>query len=624
MDDAMIKKNANVFEEINWRRILRTDYWGLEMFEEGQWTHKSFRPLTILSFRWNYWLHSFDSTGFHVTNLVLHVLASLLLGALGFTSLGLPSGWSMLLAALFFAHPVHTESVLYIVGRADLLCCVGVFVAVLLYKPCITGSLGFISGSICLLLASAMLVAAGLCKETGFCFFGLLAGWEILGGLLAGKGRLASCGGWRWLRLSALLVLGSIVCYTRLWYTAGTAIERMDPHSNPVAVQENSHVRMLSYSLVHGIYAKLLVWPAFLCYDYSMDAVPLVHSTRDLRLLLPVTAYLAVAQLLTLSIWPLRSTCWERLSPARLPKAAREGPIVGMAVVVLSFIPMANVLFPVGTVIGEGLLYIPSAGLLIAAVSLAFIAGHKGGGSSKWAVLLLLLGAAATWRTAVRVPEWATSDAITTADGLRQLHSSRVQFNFANVHLQAKRHDEALFTYQRAIQIDPTYHDSLPLYHAGQILFYTGRHIEAETYLHKAVSGYYSPLTIKEEEIFHDYGLALWFVQKPRDSITNFEKSLTINPKFTKSLNNAACAAGLGALTGTLQRDFLQYGLQMLDRALQLEPANVLYWRNAVALLNFGGDQQAAMGAWKNVMALDPDGAAAGPPTECTWEFYFR
>jgi hypothetical protein len=37
-----------------------------------------------------------------------------------------------LLFVLFFAHPVHTESVLYIVGRADLLCLVLILFAALL------------------------------------------------------------------------------------------------------------------------------------------------------------------------------------------------------------------------------------------------------------------------------------------------------------------------------------------------------------------------------------------------------------------------------------------------------------------------------------------------------------
>jgi len=525
-------------------------------------------------------------------------------------------------------HPVHTESVLYIVGRADILCCALVLLAALVYAPCIAGRA---RGPICalgrLLLASALLVAAGLCKETGFCFFGLLAGWEILRGLRpAARGR--ACSAWRrWLRLALLLALGTAACGCRWWYTAGTAIERMDPHSNPIAAEEDRTVRVLSYALVHGLYAKLLVWPTFLCYDYSLDAVPLVRTVEDLRLMLPAAAYLACAQLLACACWALRPRWWAALDPSGCVRAGKphEGPMVGAAVVILSFVPMANVLFPVGTVIGERLLYIPSAGLLLAIVSLAHFAGLRCRRQRLlWAIALLTAGAALAWLCACRVPDWRTSDTITVADGLKQLRSARVQFNFANVHLQGKRYEQALATYQRAIEIDPTDHDSLPLYHSGQILFYHGRTAEAEVYLHKAVSGYFSPLTIKEEEIWHDYGLVLWFAQKPQESIVNFHKSLVINPAFTKALNNVACAAGYGGLTGALPRPYVNYALQSIEQALALEPTNILYWRNSVALLQLAGDLQTAEAAWQRVAALDPQGALQGPPQECSWEFYFR
>merc|ERR1740117_1176656 len=107
------------------------------MFQEGGWTHKSFRPLAVLTFRLNYWLHTFESSGFHITNLALHALSSALLGLFGWMAIGLGIDWALLLVMLFFAHPVHTESVLYIVGRADLICLALVLLAGLVYAPCV-------------------------------------------------------------------------------------------------------------------------------------------------------------------------------------------------------------------------------------------------------------------------------------------------------------------------------------------------------------------------------------------------------------------------------------------------------------------------------------------------------
>ena len=96
----------------------------------------------------------------------------------------------------------------------------------------------------------------------------------------------------------------------------------------------------------------------------------------------------------------------------------------------------------------------------------------------------------------------------------------------------------------------------------GQIQIYRGNKTAAEELLlAKAVEGHFSPLLVNEEEVhFHDYGLALWFAEKPMDAITNFEKSLAINGTFTKGLNNLGCALGLGAVLGKLPQQMIVPG----------------------------------------------------------------
>ena len=345
MDDAMIARNPNVVGDFSWSQLLRSDYWGLDMFA-GTWTHKSFRPFTVLTFRWNFLLHGFESSGFHIANLILHGICSALLAVFA-VHCGFSGWWAAWLGGLFLAHPVHTESVLYIVGRADLISLSFILLSCLVHlRASPPRNFGAFLAA---MVSCILLIAAGLCKETGFCFFGLLVGWDILWLTWQPSKML-------WMRMLLLLLLGMLCCSLRFWYT-GTTIERMDPFSNPVAAEKDQLVRILSYALVHGIYGKLLVWPNFLCYDYSFDAVPLVRSRSDCRLLLPISCYLGFFALITLSL--------------RLAQRRRELPIVGMAILILSFLPMSNILFPVGTMIGERLLYIPSAGLLITVLGLA-------------------------------------------------------------------------------------------------------------------------------------------------------------------------------------------------------------------------------------------------------------
>ncbi|CAE8671222.1 unnamed protein product, partial [Polarella glacialis] len=94
-------------------------------------------------------------------------------------------------------------------------------------------------------------------------------------------------------------------------------------------------------------------------YDYSMDAVPLVESLSDVRLLLPVASYLAMALAIYAAALQLR------LARSVSRRMSAEATVLGLAVFVLSFLPMTNILFPIGTLVGERLLYIPSIGFLI-------------------------------------------------------------------------------------------------------------------------------------------------------------------------------------------------------------------------------------------------------------------
>ena len=603
MDDSMIARNPNVYMDLDFRRLFRTDYWGLDMFA-GTWTHKSFRPLTVLTFRWNYLLHGFHSAGFHNTNLCIHLLCSGFLGIVG-THAGLTRQWAGLLALLFCAHPVHTESVLYIVGRADLLCLLLILAATLVHSACGTACGGFVRNLVILLgmtLSCGLLIAAGLCKETGFCFFGLLIGWDILRLATVAKPRA-----WLWMRTMLLLIVGFLSCAFRVWLT-GTTIERMDPHSNPVAAAGNGSVRVLSYALVHGIYGKLLAWPARLCYDYSYDAVPLVRSFSDVRLLLPLAAYTSFAQMLTVATIRFRYSAFKN--------AAFEAPLLGIAMFVLGFVPMSNMLFPVGTMIAERLLYIPSAGLLL---TLCGFAQHFSATLPKLAAVAICILHAQL--TAQRVLEWSSPESITVADAAKQRRSVRVQYNFGAHLLSAQRYDEALSAFRLVMEIDPTDRDCMPLYRAGQILFYQRHYAVAEQLLEKAVQGQFSPLILNEEEVFHDYALALWFMEKPHDAVVNFEKSLAINSTFTKGLNNLGCALGLGALFGRLPAEAMHYGIDQLQQAVTLNPRSLLYWRNLVALLRFAEEEDIANRAWEEVLTLDPTGSL---PEDCSWEFALR
>ena len=101
-------------------RLLVDDFWGEPM--SSPTSHKSYRPLTVLTFRLNYAMHELKPWGYHVINVVLHGFATLLFGAVCrvvvFTGTpghgkegGDPESLVFTAMMLFASHPVHTEAV---------------------------------------------------------------------------------------------------------------------------------------------------------------------------------------------------------------------------------------------------------------------------------------------------------------------------------------------------------------------------------------------------------------------------------------------------------------------------------------------------------------------------------
>jgi len=77
-------------------------------------------PLLWLSFMFDYQLYGLNPGGFHLTNLILHILSTLLLFWLFCRMTG--AIWkSAFVAALFALHPLHVESVVWIAERKDVL-----------------------------------------------------------------------------------------------------------------------------------------------------------------------------------------------------------------------------------------------------------------------------------------------------------------------------------------------------------------------------------------------------------------------------------------------------------------------------------------------------------------------
>ncbi|MEN6521495.1 MAG: tetratricopeptide repeat protein [Armatimonadota bacterium] len=127
-DKVLIQNNPYLLGKL----VLR--YWFTRpyMSTDTQATTNYFRPLPGLSFSLDGWLWKMAPAGFHLTNVIIFAATALLLYLL-VRKLFANKPIAMITALLFAVHPVHTEAVVWVSGRPDLLCGFFALLAMLLF-----------------------------------------------------------------------------------------------------------------------------------------------------------------------------------------------------------------------------------------------------------------------------------------------------------------------------------------------------------------------------------------------------------------------------------------------------------------------------------------------------------
>jgi Flp pilus assembly protein TadD len=311
-----------------------------------------YRPITTLSYALNYALHGRWPPGYHAVNVGLHALASLLVLALARRLAA--AAWPTqaprvaLLAGLLFAvHPAHVEAVASIFGRTEPLSACFAVGALLL-------ALARREARWRLPAALALLVLGVLSKEVAIVTPGLFvvvavalpaaAGLEARPGLRAGAPRRAL------LEVAgvAALLLTAFVPYL---LGRGPALA-VAPEARWFPVETPGWQVALTMSRVMGEYWRILAFPAFLGGDFAYAARLPTLAAPTPGFAVATMAWLAVAAgaLLTL----------------------RRAPLVaaGLAWTFLPLLPVMH-LVPVGVLLAERLLYLPSVGACLAAAGAA-------------------------------------------------------------------------------------------------------------------------------------------------------------------------------------------------------------------------------------------------------------
>ena len=113
-DDVYVYQNAHVQSGLNWNSIKQA--FSSEIIGKSGFWH----PLTWLSLMLDYQIFGLNPFGFHMVNLLFHVMNTILLFLI-FRRMTKTIWPSAFVACLFAIHPLHVESVAWIAERKDVL-----------------------------------------------------------------------------------------------------------------------------------------------------------------------------------------------------------------------------------------------------------------------------------------------------------------------------------------------------------------------------------------------------------------------------------------------------------------------------------------------------------------------
>lgn len=459
-----------------------------------------YRPLITLLYLTDRALWGVNPAGYHFSNLLWHLLATVLVYRLARRTI---AGVAAALAGgmLFAVLPAHTEAVGWIQGRVDLVSTVFLLLALLAlvrardehrYQSWLWTTLG-----------GCTFLAALLAKESAIVFPLAWAMWELSA---VDKARWRECLPAMITRFAALALALLVYCGLRRW-AVGASFSYFSTSLSPVPL------RTLALPLVLAEYGRVLLFP-----DLTLNFF------RTVRVALSPTA-LAIGLVVVVVLGGGLLAVWRRAR--RLFPWAAWVPI--MLVPPLFFILQAQAP-AIGFFIAERFLYLPSVGwcILLGYVLAAALEGRKRAAWSPWGmaafggVILLYAGL-----TLIRLRPWVDAPELYTAIQAQTNVPTAVRVlahnNLGEVLLERGDFSASWREFQAARGLDPDY--AFAYNNLGVLLIREGRPTEALRWIETAIR-----LDPAYSEAYGNLGAAYEAIGDLPAAKQAYERGLRINP----------------------------------------------------------------------------------------------
>jgi len=473
------------------------------------------RPILNLSFALDYAVHGLHLHGYHAVNLGIHIAAGLLLFGICRRTMASrefqrfrsesthADGFALAIALLWVVHPLQTESVTYLVQRAESL--MGFFYLLTLYAF-IRGTenqteprsedhtwLG-LSWVACLLgmgtkevMVSAPLVI--LLYDRTFVAGSWSAAFQV--------------------RKSYYLALA--LTWAWLGWLVASAGNRGGTIGTSAGVTPGDYALCQAGAIVH--YLRLSLWPHPLILDYGKDFV----------------GPAAAAPWIAIDLALLAATAW----------ALRRRPALGFlgAAFFLLLAPTSSVVGGTRQMLAEHRMYLP----LAAVIALVVAALYSRLGRRAWWLVAPGVLVLATM-TAARNTDYRSNLAIYSDTVDKRPGNAWARYNLASVLAEMGHTPEAVPQFEAALRIDPRYYQAH--YNLANALASQGR-------IDGAASHYRAALLLNPAyaKAHYNYGNLLVHAGRTTEAAEQYEEAVRIQPAYIEAQDNLGSVLfGMGRL----------------------------------------------------------------------------
>ena len=410
-----------------------------------------FRPLVNVSYAFDRWLWDFRPIGYHLTNVVLHVLVVVLLytwirrviedSGSGTDS----SGPAFVGAACFAVHPLQTEAVGYISGRSEVMCAVFFLSALLLSRRAIAGRRRV---SVALGMACGILALAS--KETAIALPIVFLAYDWF--LRPGTDDIRVRRLWR-------------VCVPAIVMFAIVGLYRLSMLKISFSGLSTAVVNAETQAIVVWRYVRLLAWP------YGQSIMHSVHRAASVVDPLAIIAVIAILLVIALA--------------ARI---RRSHPVIALGIVwFFAVLAPSSSFVPLREGMAEHRVYLASAGFFTA-VAGAVQTWWRRSEERSWlprlavAVLLVVLCVLTTRRNEV----WSSPVTLWTEATLHAAGMWEPHYALADSLREQGRCDAAISEYRKVVALRPVHRDAHT--NLGICLAQSGQPEEAERAFRQALA----------------------------------------------------------------------------------------------------------------------------------------